>query len=566
MPVAVAARRDAPAVGHNVAVSRPVTTAIVRASTLGVVIIGVVAAAVGLHRSGHNAGDDFALYVRQAQSVFEGSMADVLSDNRYTVTTSGGLFGPISYPWGFPLMLSPFVHLWKLDYDKLKLVEVAIFCGFLVLFHGIVRRRINRPVALLAVAVVGLSPLYLRHTDSLLSEFPHMLMVGVVVWWMDRLLVRSSWLTARHRDLVILGLLGALCFNTRREGLVFFGVFAAAQAVEVFGVWRRRPRRASWRRAFDQIDGWTLATPHLAFVGGIVGFHLLMPSMLIPDNDDRLGYIPTRTKDAVNVIADQVGFGLHTAWGAVILAAGAVGAVIACIRRPALHVPLVALTVGSGLMVGTHFRLIPRYYFQITPFVLLYAAFAVIAVVDVVVGALPERSTPSRSDGRDHAQTGVWRSVVGWGLAVVLMAALLPAKVNGLRQQIDDIQAANGTDVPQYGPDHPQLQAIFGAVEGETRADDVVGFFRARLMTLYTDRRTLQTTNLEVMARNADYYAMRKNSVYSQPAVTDLGAARYGMTAVWQDANWILWRFEDAHDAAAEAPGGAGVPDPGLDL
>ncbi len=151
-------------------------------------------------------------------------------------------------------------------------------------------------------------------------------------------------------------------------------------------------------------------------------------------------------------------------------------------------------------------------------------------------------------------------------MAVVLMAALLPAKVNGLRQQIDDIQAANGTDVPQYGPDHPQLQAIFGAVEGETRADDVVGFFRARLMTLYTDRRTLQTTNLEVMARNADYYAMRKNSVYSQPAVTDLGAARYGMTAVWQDANWILWRFEDAHDAAAEAPGGAGVPDPGLDL
>lgn len=547
-------------------VSRSVTTAVVRASTLGVVIIGVVVAAVGLHRSGHTTGDDFALYLRQAQSVFDGNMAQVVGDNRYTVTTSGGVFGPIAYPWGFPLMLSPFVQLWELDYDKLKLVEVAALCGFLLLFHGIVRRRINRPVALLAVAVVGLSPLYLRHTDSLLSEFPHMLMVTVVVWWMDRLLVRYSWLTAPRRDLVILGLLAALTFHTRREGLAFFGVFAVAQGVEVLGEWRRRAGRASWRRRFDQVDGWTLATPHLAFVGGMVGFHLLMPSMLIPDNDDRFGYIPTRTKDAVTVIADQIGFGQHTTWGLVTLAAAAVGAVIACVRRPALHVPLVALTVGSGLMVGTHFRLIPRYYFQITPFVVLYAAFAVIAVVDVVVGArllsrrsgrdpsrAPEESTPSRGDGRDHAQTVAgWRSTSGsrwaWVVAVVMMAALLPAKVNGLLQQIDEIQAANDTGIAQYGPDHPQLQAIFAAVEDETRADDVVGFFKARMMTLHTDRRTLQTTNLQVMAQNADYYAMRKNSEYSQPAMTDRGAETYAMTVVWEDANWVLWRFGDAED------------------
>ena len=111
--------------------------------------------AVLLHRNGHTQGDDFALYLRQARSLFDGDVAQVVADNRFTVINSAGAFSPIAYPWGWPLLLSPFVHLWGLDYDRLKLLEVACFCVWLVLVHGIVRRRAGRLLALAVTAVVA---------------------------------------------------------------------------------------------------------------------------------------------------------------------------------------------------------------------------------------------------------------------------------------------------------------------------------------------------------------------------------------------------------------------------
>ena len=68
-------------------------------------------------------------------------------------------------------------------------------------------------------------------------------------------------------------------------------------------------------------------------------------------------------------------------------------------------------------------------------------------------------------------------------------------------------------------------------------------FFRARTMTLLTDRRTLQTGEVERMLQRADYYAQQRNSDYSQPALTELEALELGMEQVWSDARWILWKL-----------------------
>ena len=88
-------------------------------------------------------------------------------------------------------------------------------------------------------------------------------------------------------------------------------------------------------------------------------------------------------------------------------------------------------------------------------------------------------------------------------------------------------------------------QAIVAAVERETGADDVVGYFRSRTLTLYTGRRAIQTTSLQRMAEVADYYAMKRDSSYWQPSVDDGDIEEYGMSIAWQDANWTLYRFGD---------------------
>ena len=91
----------------------------------GLVVLAALLA-VSLHRTGHTQGDDFALYLRQARSLFDGDVGQVVADNRFSVLNSDSAFSPIAYPWVWPLLLSPFVHLWGFDYDRLKLVEVGL--------------------------------------------------------------------------------------------------------------------------------------------------------------------------------------------------------------------------------------------------------------------------------------------------------------------------------------------------------------------------------------------------------------------------------------------------------
>ena len=231
---------------------------------LAAVVAGGAVLSILLHRNGHNQGDDFALYLRQARSIFDGDIAQVVADNRFTVLNSGGGFSPIAYPWGFPLLLAPFVHQWGLDYDRLKLVEVACFCAWIVLAHGVVRRRLGRPAALAVAAVLATAPMLLAHTDQLLSEYPHAMAVGVWLWWYDRVRRQSPLIGAGTRQLIVLGVLGAAAYNVRRESVILIGVILVVQVVELI-VARRDRLPVPWL---------TVATPYLAFFGAVIGFQL----------------------------------------------------------------------------------------------------------------------------------------------------------------------------------------------------------------------------------------------------------------------------------------------------
>ena len=241
-------------------VVQPERRTVVGTVILGVVIAVAAAVAIALHRNGHTQGDDFALYLRQARSLFDGDVAQVVADNRFTVINSGGAFSPIAYPWGWPLLLSPFVHLWGYDYDRLKLLEVAAFCVWLVLAHGIIRRRAGRLLALAVTAVVATAPVLLAHTDQLLSEYPHAAVVACFIWWMDRVKAGRPLIAASGRQLVVLGVIAAAAYNVRREGVILLAVIlvvhvppnccspgAAARPCRCRGrPWRRRTPRSSF--------------------------------------------------------------------------------------------------------------------------------------------------------------------------------------------------------------------------------------------------------------------------------------------------------------------------------
>jgi hypothetical protein len=509
---------------------------------LTLLVLGAAWVAINLHRTGHTTGDDWALYLRMAKSLFEGNIADVISDNRFLFDHSTAVTPPM-YPWGWPLLLSPFVRLWGLDFDKLKLVEVAVFCAWLVLYHGIVRRRAGRIVALALTAVFATSYVYLVYTDQLLTEFPHMLAVAVVIWWLDRVMDRSSLLRASTSDLAILGLLAVAAYNVRREGLMLVFAIAGAQLVDV-AVFRRGVRAVPWKK---------LLTPHLTFAAGAILAQLLLPSTLIPDNGNSRRFIATRLWSLDNQptgqhrpqypahLVAQLGLREPPVFGRWLMVAAAAGAVVACVKAPRRNVPLAVLGITTMLVIGTHLRMVSRYYMQITPLIVFFVAMLLLYAIGAVARLVAHRPLPLAAR----------RAVALLAAAPFLWLAVFHA--TDLPRRVDAAQRYNDSGAVQRGPATEQMQEAMEAIEDHVPPNDIVTYYRARTATLFTGRRALQTTSLANMVANSDWFMQNKTDNYSQVVATPDELEAAGFELVWEDEHWRLWRIPEAPAIAAGA-------------
>jgi hypothetical protein len=497
----------------------PRRAALARETGYVIGLVGVAVLATSLHRHGHTQGDDFALYLRQASSIFDGNVGQVIEDNRFAVLNSDSGFSPNGYPWGWPLVLSPFVHLWGLDYDRLKLVTVALFCVWLALLFGIVRRRLGRWAALGVTAIIATSPAYLLHTDQLISEYAFFVTIAVVIYWLDRIQRDADLVGAARHQLVVLGVLMALAFNVRREAMVLVVVVAVVQLVALLTAdTPRRSLPAIGRRI--RAEWPAIVTPYATFIASVVTFQLLLPTDLLPDNGNSRSFLKDRLGEVPATLTNQLNLGIHPLVGILILLVAVAGAVIGVRKRPALDAPLVVLAVFTSFVLGTHLRQVERYWLQVTPWVVY---FATVALVEL-----------GRAFGRHRRIASM---IVAIPLVVVIAAHLvvLPGRVGDARE-------FNDAGHRQSGPSNPTVDPVYAAVEAYTPADSIVAFYRARTMTLLTDRRSFQTKDLDRILRSADFYAERRNSKYWQPT---LDADHAGLVEVWSDPRWILWEVTE---------------------
>src|SRR5215510_13993749 len=79
---------------------------------------------------GHEWGDDFASYIMQAQSILNGNTDDFIERNTFTIFESSFQIGPVAYPWGYPLILTPAMLLKGVHPLTLKLPGLLFFTGF----------------------------------------------------------------------------------------------------------------------------------------------------------------------------------------------------------------------------------------------------------------------------------------------------------------------------------------------------------------------------------------------------------------------------------------------------
>lgn len=494
-----------------------------------VFIIGVIA--LHDHFGGVDWGDDFALYMHQGKAIATGNVGEVLAQNRYAVDNSGWhTFSPDSYPWGWPLIIAPIYAVKGLDYSAFKFLEVVAFCTFLLIFFALVKRRTGPLPATALTLVIGLSPAYVGATDSVLSDLPFLCFVGLSLWWLDRCRRRGV-LTAPTRELVVLGVLIGFTLNVRREGVALLLPLVAVHAtVLVYLVRRARSLRVLTNEVWKRV-----ALPYASLVAFLIVFQLVLPTVLFPDapgsgwSNVHRHLIYYRDALAEQVGLKQAGTPIELFHSAplaktlivIIVVLAIVGVVGRLVRHFEEDVVLAAYLVGAAFIMGVSPYQEPRYLITLTPFLVYFAYQAIPTIVAII--------------GPRSKEVVAWASLV----AVVALAGL------GLLNARHLAHAVNYHRTYHYtvnGPESPDAQEMFQAVRDGTRGDDVILFFRARAMTLYTDRLAVQGSNLDQMLKRVDWYVMAKGSTYSQTLLTDAEASSRGLTKAWQNSGWVIWR------------------------
>jgi hypothetical protein len=154
---------------------------------LGAIVLVSSLLSIFMLTRGQSWSDDFASYVMQAKSILTWQMSDFTRHNAYSIENSSYPQGPVSYPWGFPLLLAPVYALFGLNPLALKLVSVAFYAVFLAAFAILARTRLSRADSLLLTGVFGVLPALLVANDLILSDIPFLSFSTISLVLIERL-------------------------------------------------------------------------------------------------------------------------------------------------------------------------------------------------------------------------------------------------------------------------------------------------------------------------------------------------------------------------------------------
>ncbi len=164
-------------------------------------------------RPGHVWGDDFAMYVHHAQNIVEGRP---YADTGYIYNPAVAVYGPRMYPPVFPLLLAPLYKIFGLNLLPMKLEQVAFFLLTLAAVYMFWQRDVGSECALAMLVILGYSPVFWTAKDMVLSDLPFLFFFHAAAVLVQRAPRQSPdwWCWA-----VLIGIVLYLAFGTRSAGI-----------------------------------------------------------------------------------------------------------------------------------------------------------------------------------------------------------------------------------------------------------------------------------------------------------------------------------------------------------
>jgi len=484
------------------------------------------------HR-GHWWGDDWALYIRQAEGLVNRNAGKVGEQNVFTTTMSAGApFSPGLYPWGLPALLALAIPFVGSGVDDLVIVPFLGAIAFALAWYALAKPRIGAPTALVGLVAVCFTPLLVGWTELIQSEFPFAAAVMLTLVWLDRLIERDGLVgsNARWWALALLGFSAFFAFETRREGFGLIPALAAAQLFALIGN-RQAGAEPPWRLPRGErvrLAG-RLVVPYAVALAGVAATRLLLPTVIVPKLEGvSLANVWNRQRKHVGHLGELAGFkrpGVPDAsvWGSVglgwtivviwLLLFG-VGVVLAFTRHRQRDAHLVVYIVVAGTLGTSFSATLSRYLVSVAPLISLLALTAVVTLA------------------------GWKRRWIGIAVATALLLPLAGANLVDANERVDNAETFARFGQIEWGAQHPDAIEMFEQVKALTESNGIVASPKARVMVLETGRRSVQV----------DDYRPMPTLVTPDLVVTEMGsrrvaelAANPNYTEAWRNNRFVLF-------------------------
>jgi hypothetical protein len=472
-----------------------------------IIIVSLILGASTLTR-GHQWGDDFAWYILQAKSIWNGTTNEFIQQSAFTNDQSTTYVGPLAYPWGYPLILIPSYAIKGIHPLALKIPALFFYAGFLVCLYLLMKARLSHAESLLLVSLFAFNPLLLQFLDQILSDIPYLFFSTLSLWLITKEGKRSA------QQNILIGVSIFLVTFLRATGILLLGCFLI---VEFF---RLLNHRRDWE-AVKQIvwDSFVVCVSFILLWG--------LNSILFPSGGD--SYLSQYAGLSVETVRNSVVayfnvyslfFGEAAGW------------------RYLCYILVVFFLIGAwnrwkeelffllffGLWMIVHIAYPywqgPRYIFPLLP-IFIYFTFQ---GMKFVIQKLPEKYT----------QIGYGTLYSFWSLIAIvfLFNSSLNAYIN-----LQHDRAINGP-FDQYSKE------VYKYIREDTPANSVIIFFKPRVMVLMTDHPTIMSTECGRMLKGDYLVLSRKVGRNQQIPPEGIDACHLPLNEVLKNSRFVVYEIQ----------------------
>jgi len=453
---------------------------------------------------GHEWGDDFASYIMQAKSILNVDMPNFIEHNSITIYQSSSQIGPVAYPWGYPLILTPFYAIKGISPLTLKLPGLFFFAGFLICFYLLMRTRLTRTESLLLLSLFAFNPMLLDFLDQILSDIPFLFFSTLALL----LIVNEKKQSAL--DYALLGGVIFLVYFIRTTGIILLVTLLIFQAIRFY--WANTERK----------------TIFINLIVAILSFGILVfiASFIFPSGQDSyfrqlrgFSYATfTRNISGYFALIPQF-FGNSPAWLYIYYVLIPFFLVGAWTKRNGDQPLIIFFAAYVLIMIIWPEWQGPRFIFPLLP-IFIYFAFQ---GMKFAISNLPK--TYYKLGQR--VLYGFWLLIAG----IFLFNSSLNAYIN-LRNN----RSING-------PFDPYSMQVYDYIKKKTPPDSIIVFFKPRAMRLMTEHDTIMSMECNRMSLGDTIVLSRKVGENQQIAPEEIASCNLPLDEALRNRRFIIYEI-----------------------